>query len=279
MVPNTVLIHDETADLATQIQRLEHIMACLRDPVSGCPWDIEQTFASIAPHTIEEGYEVADAIAQEDWPELRGELGDLLFQTVFHAQMAREAGHFALVDVVKAISDKMVLRHPHVFGAQSNAKSADQQVEDWEVIKAAERAGKAQKGVLDGVALGLPALMRATKLQNRAARVGFDWPDIGQVLGKLTEEAGELAEARDSLGPDDLDEEYGDMLFVMTNLGRHLGLDPEAALRRANDKFTRRFAFIEAELARAGKTPHDASLEEMDAHWNTIRRAEKAAKG
>ncbi|WP_273688713.1 nucleoside triphosphate pyrophosphohydrolase [Ketogulonicigenium vulgare] len=273
------LITDETPDLAIQIRRLEIIMEALRDPETGCPWDIAQTFATIAPYTIEEGYEVADAIAQENWGELRGELGDLLFQTVFHAQMAREAGHFTLTDVVKAIADKMVFRHPHVFGDQSNAKSPEQQVKDWETIKALERAGKAQKGVLDGVALGLPALLRAAKLQNRAARVGFDWPEVAQVVDKLAEEVGELVEARDTLTPDDLEEEFGDLLFVMANIGRHLGLDPEGALRRANDKFTRRFAYIEAGLSARGKSPEQSDLAEMDALWNEIRQAEKAAKG
>ncbi len=247
-------------------------MARLRDPVTGCPWDVEQDFATIAPYTIEEAYEVADAIARQAWDELKGELGDLLFQSVFHAQMAAEAGLFDLDDVASAIADKMIARHPHVFGDESNAKSADQQVADWESVKAAERAAKARGGVLDDVALGLPALMRAEKLQKRAARVGFDWPEIGQVIDKIAEEARELAEARDALPQDKIAEEMGDLLFVMANLARHLKVDPEDALRRANTKFTRRFAFIEAELAKLGKRPEDSDLAEMDALWDGAKR-------
>ena len=234
------------------LERLRAIMARLRDPVTGCPWDVAQDFATIAPYTIEEAYEVADAIERQAWDELKGELGDLLFQSVFHARMAEEAGLFDLDDVATAIADKMIARHPHVFGDESNAKSADQQVADWESVKAAERAAKAKGGVLDDVALGLPALMRAEKLQKRAARVGFDWPDIAMVIDKIAEEARELAEARATLPQDKIAEEMGDLLFVMANLARHLKVDPEDALRRANTKFTRRFAFIEAELAKQG---------------------------
>lgn len=255
------------------LERLRAIMARLRDPVTGCPWDIEQDFATIAPYTIEEAYEVADAIARQAWDELKGELGDLLFQSVFHAQMAEEAGLFDLDDVATSIADKMIARHPHVFGDESNAKSADQQVADWESVKAAERAAKARGGVLDDVALGLPALMRAEKLQKRAARVGFDWPDIAMVIDKIAEEARELAEARATLPQDKIAEEMGDLLFVMANLARHLKVDPEDALRRANAKFTRRFAFIEAELAKAGKRPADSDLAEMDALWDDAKRA------
>uniref|UniRef100_UPI003514EA8F nucleoside triphosphate pyrophosphohydrolase n=1 Tax=Pseudooceanicola sp. TaxID=1914328 RepID=UPI003514EA8F len=232
-MPDDALIHDRDAG----IDRLLQIMRRLRDPESGCPWDIEQDFATIAPYTIEEAYEVADAIERGAWGELEGELGDLLLQTVYHTQMGEEAGRFSFQSVVQAISDKMVARHPHVFGDETREKSADQQTRDWEKIKAAERAGKAQKGTLDGVAIGLPALLRALKLQKRAARVGFDWPDASHVLDKITEEAQELAEARDHLGPDEIEEEFGDLLFVMANLGRHLGVDPEAARRRANAKF------------------------------------------
>ena len=230
---------DETA-------RLIGIMAALRDPETGCPWDIEQDFASIAPYTIEEAHEVADAIARQAWDELPGELGDLLLQVVFHAQMADEAGMFGFADVARAISDKLVARHPHVFGTESRDKSAAQQVKDWEAIKATERAAKAEKGVLDGVALGLPALTRAIKLQNRAARVGFDWPSADEVLDKLAEETAELRTATD---PAHRAEEFGDLLFAMANLARHLDIDPEAALRDANAKFTRRFGAIEAALA------------------------------
>nr|WP_238321297.1 nucleoside triphosphate pyrophosphohydrolase [Thioclava atlantica] len=249
-------------------------MACLRDPETGCPWDLEQDFASIAPYTIEEAHEVADAIAREAWSELPGELGDLALQVVYHAQMASEDGRFDIGDVLRAINAKMVARHPHVFGSESREKSAAQQTEDWERIKAAERAaaGKAERvGVLDGVALGLPALTRAIKLQNRAARVGFDWPSTDEVLEKIVEEARELEEARDDLGPVELAEEYGDLLFVMVNLGRHLGLDPEAALRAANLKFTRRFEHIEAGLAARGKSPKESDLAEMDALWNEAK--------
>ncbi|MBF9042051.1 nucleoside triphosphate pyrophosphohydrolase [Rhodobacterales bacterium HKCCE4037] len=262
------------SDLPTDpMQRLRAIMARLRDPVHGCPWDVEQTFASIAPYTIEEAYEVADAIERGDMEELKGELGDLLFQSVFHAQMAEDAGHFDFDDIAQAIGDKMIARHPHVFGDESNAKSADQQVADWESVKAAERAAKARGGVLDDVALGLPALMRAEKLQKRAARVGFDWPEIGQVIDKIAEEARELAEARKTLPQDKIAEEMGDLLFVMANLARHLKVDPETALRGANAKFVRRFRYIEQELAGRSKGPAESSLEEMDALWDAAKRA------
>ena len=264
-------------DAAREIARLSAIMRALRDPDHGCPWDIEQDFASIAPYTIEEAYEVADAIAREDWPELRGELGDLLLHSVYHAQMATEAGYFDLAGVARAISDKMIARHPHVFGEESRDRTAQEQTQAWEAIKAAERAGKSETGVLDGVALGLPALMRAAKLQKRAARVGFDWPQTAQVLDKLIEEAHELVEARDTLGEDEIEAEMGDLLFVMANVARHMGVDPEVALRRSNDKFTRRFKYIERELEKRGKRPVESDLDEMDALWNEIRRAEKTA--
>ena len=265
------LIHDSRAG----IERLIEIMRRLRDPETGCPWDIEQDFDSIAPYTIEEAYEVADAIARRDWEDLEGELGDLLLQSVYHTAMAEEAGHFSFQSVVRNISDKMVARHPHVFGDESRDKSAEQQTRDWEAIKAAERAGKAQRGTLEGVAIGLPALLRALKLQNRAARVGFDWPETTQVLDKITEEAAELVEAHETMSRDKVEEEYGDLLFVMANLGRHLGLDPEAALRRANAKFTRRFEGIEARLAERGKTPKDSDLAELDALWDAVKAAER----
>lgn len=275
------IIHDDTGGPERQMLRLRHIMACLRDPDNGCPWDINQDFASIAPYTIEEAYEVADAIAREDWPDLEGELGDLLLQTVYHTQMAEEAGLFSFESVVRAIANKMVHRHPHVFGGESRKKTAAQQTADWEAIKATERAGKAPDGagarVLDGVALGLPALARAVKLQKRAARVGFDWPDISNVLAKVQEEAAELVEARDTLTPADVIEEYGDLMFVMANLARHLEIDPEAALRDANAKFTRRFNGIEDVLAARGKRPAESDLAEMDAIWNQIRAADKLA--
>lgn len=262
----------QTDSVGAETERLAAIMACLRDRETGCPWDIEQDFASIAPYTIEEAHEVADAIARQAWGELSGELGDLALQVVFHAQMAAEAGHFSLLDVLRGINAKMIARHPHVFGDESRVKSAAQQTEDWEKIKSAERAAKAETGVLDGVALGLPALTRALKLQKRAARVGFDWPSTAEVVAKIVEEANELVEARDTLGPAEIAEEYGDLMFVMVNLGRHLGLEAEACLRAANGKFTRRFAFIEAELAKAGKRPADSDLSEMDALWDAAKR-------
>ncbi|WP_298499811.1 nucleoside triphosphate pyrophosphohydrolase [uncultured Maritimibacter sp.] len=260
------------------LPRLLEIMRRLRDPETGCPWDIEQDFATIAPYTIEEAYEVADAIEREAWGELKGELGDLLFQSVFHAQMAEERGLFSFHDVANQMSDKMVARHPHVFGEESRDKSAEQQTKDWETIKAAERAAKAATGVLDDVALGLPALLRAVKLQKRAARVGFDWPDLGPVLDKVAEETREVVEARDHLTHEDLTEEFGDLLFVMANVARHLDIDPEAALRGANAKFTRRFKGIEARLAAMGKAPEDSDLAEMDALWDAVKADEKAAK-
>ncbi len=262
---------------ADPVARLRAIMRALRDPETGCPWDIAQDFTTIAPYTIEEAYEVADAIDRQDWAELRGELGDLLLQVVYHAQMAEEAGHFGFDDIARGIGDKMVARHPHVFGPDSRDKSAEQQTRDWERVKAAERAQRGASGVLDDVALGLPALMRAVKLQKRAARVGFDWPEAGEVLDKIAEESRELVEARDSLGPDKVAEEFGDLLFVMANLARHLDVDPEAALRDANAKFTRRFRAIEAALAAAGRRPQDSDLAEMDALWNAAKAAERKA--
>ena len=260
----------------TGLPRLRAIMARLRDPETGCPWDIEQDFASIAPYTIEEAHEVADAIARGAWDELEGELGDLLLQVVYHAQMAEEAGHFDFDRVAQTVADKMVARHPHVFGAESRDKSAAQQTRDWEAVKAAERAARAETGVLDGVALGLPALTRAVKLQKRAARVGFDWPEAGDVLEKIAEEARELTEARDRLGAAEIAEEFGDLMFVMANLARHLGVDPEDALRGANAKFTRRFNAIETALNAKGKVPQDSDLAEMDALWEAAKRAERA---
>lgn len=258
--------------LGAEMERLHAIMARLRDRETGCPWDIEQDFQTIAPYTIEEAYEVADAIERKAWDELPGELGDLLFQSVYHAQMASEAGMFTLTDVVRGISEKMIARHPHVFGADSREKSAEQQTADWEAQKARER-GPAR--VLDGVAVGLPALTRAVKLQKRAARVGFDWPSTDEVIAKLTEEAAELVEARDQLSQTEVEEEFGDLLFVVANLARHLKVDPEAALRAANAKFTRRFNRIEDCLGEIGKTPSQSDLAEMDALWNQAKAEEK----
>ena len=267
------LVHDPNGGLP----RLREIMARLRDPEGGCPWDLEQTFATIAPYTIEEAYEVADAIEREAWDELKGELGDLLFQAVFHARMAEEEGLFDLDDVANAMSDKMVARHPHVFGTESREKSAEQQTRDWEKVKAAERAARGSAGVLDDVALGLPALMRAEKLQKRAARVGFDWGETGAVLDKIVEEAREVAEAAETGDPDGIEDEIGDLLFVVVNLARHLKVDPEVALRRTNAKFTRRFRYIEAALEKEGRSPQDATLEEMDALWEAAKATERGS--
>lgn len=262
------LVRDPDAGL----ERLLEIMRRLRDPAAGCPWDIAQTFATIAPYTVEEAHEVADAIARGALDELPGELGDLLLQVVFHSRMAEEAGLFSFDDVVRAICDKMLARHPHVFGDESRDKTAEEQTRDWEALKAAER-GPAR--VLDGVAFGLPALTRAVKLQKRAARVGFDWPSADEVVAKIAEEAAELVEARDSLTAAEVEEEFGDLLFVMANLARHLKIDPEAALRGANAKFTRRFGRIEDWLAEAGKRPEQSDLAEMDALWNRAKAEEK----
>jgi ATP diphosphatase len=247
-------------------------MERLRDPETGCPWDIEQSFETIAPYTIEEAYEVADAIERGAWDELEGELGDLLLQVVYHARMGEEVGRFDFHSIAERVARKMVERHPHIWGDASRDKTAEQQVADWEAAKAAERRGR----TLDGVALGLPALLRAVKLQNRAARVGFDWPETAQVLDKLREEAAELVEARDRLAPEALAEEMGDMLFVMANLARHLGAEPESALRAANAKFERRFAAVEDALAARGKRPTESDLAEMDALWDEAKAAERS---
>ncbi len=268
------LVHDPNGGLP----RLLEIMRRLRNRETGCPWDIEQDFSTIAPYTIEEAYEVADAIEREAWSELEGELGDLLLQTVFHSQMASEAGLFNFDAVAKNVSDKMVSRHPHVFGDESRDKSAEQQTIDWEKIKAAERAGKKETRTLDGVAAGLPALMRALKLQKRAARVGFDWPSTDEVIDKIVEESRELVEARETLTQTEIEEEFGDLLFVLVNLGRHLGIDPETALRGTNAKFTRRFNAVEDALTRRGKTPSQSDLEEMDDLWNRVKAAEKSGE-
>ena len=255
---------------------LIEIMAKLRDPEGGCPWDLEQTFATIAPYTVEEAYEVADAIERGDLSDLKEELGDLLLQVVFHSRMAQEQGAFDITDVARAISDKMIRRHPHVFGDHAY-EDLSAQVAGWEQLKAQERQAKAKTGVLDDVPTGLPALTRAVKLTKRAARVGFDWPTAKEVLDKLREEteeiaveieAGDLAKAR---------EELGDILFVCANLARKLDVDPEDALRATNAKFTRRFGFVESELAKRGKTPDQSDLAEMDALWNDAKAVEKKA--
>ncbi len=268
------LIHDPGGGMP----RLLEIMRQLRDPVTGCPWDIEQDFASIAPYTIEEAYEVADAIGRQDWAALESELGDLLLQTVYHSQIGEEAGHFSFASVTEAISNKMVARHPHVFGTENRNKSADQQTMDWEQIKAGERAARTQIGTLDDVAIGLPALTRAVKLQKRAARVGFDWPSTGQVIDKIAEEARELTQATASGSQNEIVEEFGDLLFVVANLARHLKIDPEAALRAANAKFARRFQGVEARLHKRGKRPESSDLAEMNALWDDVKNAEFTSK-
>jgi tetrapyrrole methylase family protein/MazG family protein/ATP diphosphatase len=258
--------------------RLIQIMARLRDPEGGCPWDLEQSFATIAPYTIEEAYEVADAIERGDMAELKDELGDLLLQVVFHARMAEEAGAFDFADIANAICDKMIRRHPHVFSEEQVDGTAHQTVR-WEAIKAAERADKAASAApsaLDGVPLGLPALTRAAKLTRRAARVGFDWPDCADVLAKMREELGEL-EAEIAAGDvTKAREELGDLLFVCANLARKLEVEPEAALRGANAKFVRRFGHIEARLAEQGRTPEASDLPEMDALWDEAKALERA---
>lgn len=257
------------------IDELLQVMARLRDPEQGCPWDCEQTFATIAPYTLEEAYEVADAIARADMAELRDELGDLLFQVVFHAQMAREAGHFDFDDVVRAIVDKMVRRHPHVF-ADVQVADAAEQTRRWEAQKAEERAARAQQqshSVLDGVAVALPALVRAEKLQKRAARVGFDWPDIQGPLDKVREEIDEVQAELAAAAPQDrVAGEIGDLLFAVVNLARHRGVDAETALRQASLKFERRFRHVEQSLQAAGRELTEATLAEMDALWEEAKR-------
>ncbi len=257
------------------IDRLLGVMAKLRDPEGGCPWDVEQTFATIAPYTIEEAYEVADAIERGDMNDLKSELGDLLFQSVFHARMAQEAGLFDFDDVAAAIADKLERRHPHVFGDETAQADDKAQKARWEDIKAAERKARAQGGVLDDVPVGLPALTRAAKLTKRAGRVGFDWPSTDEVFDKLAEEIEELRVEIAAGDKDKAREELGDLLFVVANLARKLDVEPEDALRGANAKFARRFGFIEAELARDGRTPDQSTLEEMDRLWDAAKAAEK----
>ncbi|MGB7206590.1 MAG: nucleoside triphosphate pyrophosphohydrolase [Anderseniella sp.] len=260
-----------------EVTTLIAIMKALRTPVTGCPWDLEQDFASIAPYTLEEAYEVADAIERKDMSNLCEELGDLLLQVAYHAQMASEAGHFSFEDVVEAVNTKMIRRHPHVFGDET-ARSAGVSKGFWERIKAQERKDKQdhlQASILDDIPAALPALARALKLQKRAAKVGFDWPDISQVLDKIVEEAKELTEARETMSTHEQAEEYGDLMFAMVNLGKHLDIDAEIALRGANAKFSRRFSYIEKQLKLNGRTVDDASLEEMDEIWNEIRHLEK----
>jgi nucleoside triphosphate diphosphatase len=262
---------------APSIERLLQVMARLRDPDGGCPWDREQDFASIAPYTIEEAYEVADAIERGNLDDLEGELGDLLLQVVYHAQMAKEAGHFDFDALAARVADKMIRRHPHVFGAAS-VESATAQSRAWEDAKALERAEKKAGGdpsILADLPVGLPALTRSAKLQRRAARVGFDWPEVGPVLAKLEEEIAEVkAELAAGAPHERLEGEVGDLLFAAVNLARHLGVDGETALRRANAKFERRFRAVEASLRAAGRDLEDASLDEMEALWQQAKASE-----
>lgn len=255
----------------TEIQKLLEVMATLRDPQSGCPWDLQQDFDSVAPYTIEEAYEVADAIQRDDLDGLKDELGDLLFQVVFHARMAEEAGAFSFADVVAGISEKMLRRHPHVFGSAAEV-AAGQQVEDWEQIKASERAGSSDDSALAGVANALPALKRAEKLGKRASRVGFDWPDRQGVRDKIREELGELEEAIGSRDVDDINEEFGDLLFAVVNLARHLDVDPETSLTAANRKFEERFRSMEEAIIASGRKLKDLSLETLDQEWRAAKK-------
>jgi MazG family protein len=257
------------------IDRLLAIMAQLRDPASGCPWDVQQTFATIAPYTVEEAYEVADAIERGDLSDLKEELGDLLLQVVFHGRIAEEMGAFSFEDVAAAISDKLVRRHPHVFEGRKYATIAEQHAA-WEAGKAAERAQKTEApSILDDVPVGLPALTRAVKLSRRAARVGFVWATVQDVVAKLHEEVAELEAEVEAGDLEALRGELGDVLFVVANLARTLDIDPEDALRSTNAKFVRRFRHIEAALAERGKTPDQSDLAEMDALWNEAKEAEK----
>jgi nucleoside triphosphate diphosphatase len=249
-----------------KIETLRAIMQALRAPGTGCPWDLEQNFKTIAPYTIEEAYEVADAIERGDMNDLCEELGDLLLQPIYHSQMAEEQGAFTFEDVLEAVNTKMVRRHPHVFGDDA-ARSATLAKGFWEDAKAKEREGQPARGLLDQVPKALPALTRALKLQAKAAKVGFDWPSVENVYEKIAEELDELKSAPAAKKA----EEFGDLVFALANVARHMGLDPEDALRGANAKFERRFAHIEQRLKERGKTPSDSNLEEMDALWNEAK--------
>jgi ATP diphosphatase len=269
-----------------QLDDLLHLMARLRDPQYGCPWDLKQNYATIVPHTIEEAYEVADAIERGDFDHLPGELGDLLFQVVYYSQLAREEGRFEFAQVVDGITTKLIRRHPHVFpdgdlyGAVDVPKLDEAAVKQrWEAIKAEERAEHAaapeQLSLLDDVPNALPSLSRAIKLQKRAAQVGFDWPEALPVVDKVREELDEVLEAMSENDPEAIQEEIGDLLFVVSNLARHLRVDPETALRAANGKFERRFRFIEQALREQGRAMQDCALEELDALWGEAKKLEK----
>ncbi|MCP2670287.1 nucleoside triphosphate pyrophosphohydrolase [Maricaulaceae bacterium EIL42A08] len=260
------------------MQRLLAIMSRLRDKQSGCPWDVQQTYATIAPYTIEEAYEVADAIDRGDLDDLKDELGDLMFQVVFHSQMASETGDFSFEDVIDAISDKMIRRHPHVFG-DADERDAEEQTKAWEAQKAAERAAKGDidTSVLADLPVALPALKRAGKLTKRAARVGFDWPDVDQVFDKLDEELAELKDAMKSGDQSHITEEMGDLLFVLANLARKLSVEPEQALRDANAKFERRFRYIEQNIEKKAASIQEANLDQMEELWLEAKAVERQA--
>ena len=262
----------------TDLDGLLQLMARLRSPDGGCPWDVEQTFATIAPHTIEEAYEVADAIDHGDMAHLKDELGDLLFQVVFYAQMASEQGDFDFHDIAAAITKKMISRHPHVFGDQTGIDDAEAQTVNWEALKAEERKVKAngeRHGALDDVSAGIPALMRANKLQKRAARVGFDWPDVAPVFDKFREEVAELEAELETGDADAQEHEVGDLLFTCVNLARKLDIDPETALRRANGRFEDRFGHIERTLWDQGRSVDDTPLEQLDQLWTEAKSGAK----
>jgi len=265
---------EKLARNASSTQAMLNVMARLRDPQRGCPWDIEQNFATIAPYTIEEAYEVADAIERKDMPALKEELGDLLFQVAFHSRMAEEQGAFDFADVAQALADKMIERHPHVFNEAGDGRTATQQTVAWETLKAEKRAAQGAPSLLHDVPMALPALMRAEKLTKRAARINFDWPTPNEVLAKLDEELAELKDAQASGDQEHVTEEMGDILFVMANLARKLKVDPEEALRRANAKFTRRFQYIEAKLAEQNRTGPQP-LDDMEKLWLEAKAAEK----
>ncbi|EKT64994.1 nucleoside triphosphate pyrophosphohydrolase [Providencia burhodogranariea] len=262
--------------ITPQIERLLAIMETLRDPQSGCPWDTQQTFKTIAPYTLEETYEVIDAIEREDFDDLKGELGDLLFQVVFYAQMAKEQSLFDFDEICQAVSDKLERRHPHIFDAENSA-SSHEVIAGWEKRKSAERAQKAQYSVLDDIPNALPALMKAYKIQKRCASVGFDWDTLGPVVDKVREELDEVMEEATQVVIDEqrLEEEIGDLLFATVNLSRHLGHKPEMALNKACQKFEKRFRQIENRLADSGKSTETATLDEMELHWQQIKQEEK----
>jgi MazG family protein len=262
---------DHPADMdPRRIETLRAIMAALRTPITGCPWDLEQTYETIAPYTIEEAYEVYDAIERGNRNDLCEELGDLLLQSIYHAQIATEEGSFTFDNVVEAVNRKMIRRHPHVFGDDA-AKSATLAKGFWEDMKAKERIGQPKQGLLDSVPMALPGLTRALKLQSKAAKVGFDWPSVDNVYDKITEEIAEFRDAPDA----EKAAEFGDLLFALANVARHMGIDPEDAIRQTNSKFTRRFKYIEDVLTTQGKLPKDSNLAEMDALWNDAKANER----